>query len=194
MDILIENNFGLFVLIVAPGFLSLKVWGLIKPSRHLSFSDSLYEAIFYGVFNYFIVVQWFPQFISSICKPLEPVAYIISIVIIPFLLPIIWNKVLSIKFVKNKTINPIPKAWDTFFMKRKRCFMPVHLKNEMIVGGLYGYNSSASSYPEEEDIYLEQIWEIDEKGAFVQPVEGTMGLLVHHDSIDYIELFTAKGE
>ena len=117
VDILTENNFGLFVLIVAPGFLSLKVWGLIKPSRHLSFADSLYEAIFYGVFNYFIVVQWFPPLISSFCKSLEPVAYIVSIVIIPFLLPIIWNKMLSLKFIKNKTINPIPKAWDTFFMK-----------------------------------------------------------------------------
>jgi hypothetical protein len=54
MDVLTNNTFGLFVLIAAPGFLSMKIWGLIHPSRHVSFADSLYEAVFYGALDYFM--------------------------------------------------------------------------------------------------------------------------------------------
>jgi hypothetical protein len=48
MDFLTQNTFGLFVLIVAPGFLSMKVWTLIHPGRRASFADLLYEAVFQG--------------------------------------------------------------------------------------------------------------------------------------------------
>jgi hypothetical protein len=124
MDLLANNTFGLFVVIVAPGFISMKIWGLIK----------------------------------------------------------------------KKIINPIPKAWDVFFRKQQPCFMMVHLKNGQIIGGLYAYASAASSYPEKEDLYLQELWELDDEGRFEKPIDGTMGLLVNNDSVDYIELFQYKEE
>jgi hypothetical protein len=194
MDILTNNTFGLFVMIAAPGFISMKIWGLIHPSRHISFADSLYEAIFYGSLNYFALVQWFPPLMAKINVIWEIIAYILSLVITPLLLPILWKKILLWGFIKKKIINPIPKAWDVFFGKRQPCFMMVHLKNGQIIGGLYAYESAASSYPEKEDLYLQELWELDDEGRFEKPIDGTMGLLVSYDSIDYIELFQCLEE
>jgi hypothetical protein len=173
MDFLTKNTFGLFVLIVAPGFLSLKIWRLIHPSRHIAFADSLYEAIFYGVLNYFAVVQWLPKLCAQIHFVFEIIAYIFSLVIVPLLLPFFWKWILSRSFIKQKIMNPIPKAWDIFFGRRKPCFMMIHLKNGEVIGGLYAYDSAASSYPEKEDLYLQEIWELNDEGKFVKPIDGT---------------------
>jgi hypothetical protein len=194
MDFLTSTNIGLFITIVAPGFLSLKIWGLIHPTQHTTLADSLYEAIFYGVLNYFLVVHWLPVLLAKINAHLEIVAYIFSLVIVPFLLPFLWRKILSLKYIKRKIISPIPKAWDFFFTKYLPCFMLIHMKNGQMVGGLYLEQSSASTYPETEDLYLEQVWVIDDKGRFYEPVEGTMGLLINNNVIDYIELFEYQSQ
>ena len=194
MDFLSNNTIGLFILIIAPGFISLKIWRLIYPGRYVSFTDSLYEAVFYGVFNYFIIVVWFPPLMAEINITLGIIAYVISLVIFPVLLPFAWKEVLKRKFVKDITINPIPKAWDNFFIRGIPCFMLIHLKDGQIIGGLYAYESAASSYPESEDLYLQEVWEIDNKGNFIKPIEGTMGLLVNYNTVEFIELFKAEGE
>jgi hypothetical protein len=196
MDILTNNAFGLFVMIVAPGFISVKIWGLLHPIGHISFADSLYEAVFYGVLNYFAFVQWLPPLMMQINSTLQVIAYIASLVITPILLPVLWKYILSLVVTNKNVINPIPKAWDVFFGKRQPCFMRIHLKNGETVGGLYAHKSAVSSYPAPEDLYLEELWGIDDEGLFTQPLDLTMGLLVSYDSIDYIELFhyVEKGE
>jgi len=189
MELLTATNFGLFVMLVAPGFISLKIWSLVHPSRHVSFAESLYEAVFYGVFNYFAFTVWLPPLASKVGGVLQVIAYVFSLVVTPILLPVLWKIVLSFIAKTGKIINPMPKAWDYFFGKRKPCFTIVHLKNGQVIGGLYAYESSASSYPEDSDLYLEQIWNLDDEGKFLKPVDGTMGLLVDCESVDYIELF-----
>ncbi|MDR1230197.1 MAG: DUF6338 family protein [Spirochaetaceae bacterium] len=195
MDFLTETTIGLFIMIVAPGFISLKIWGLIHPSRRIVFSEVLYEAVFYGVLNYFLVVQWSTALALTSETVIKVCIYIISLVVVPVLLPIAWKFILSCKFIKKRIINPIPKAWDVFFRRRKPCFMIVHTKNRQVIGGLYAYDSATSSYPESQDLYLQEIWELDDEGKFVKQIDGTLGLLVSGDTIDYIELFHyAEGE
>lgn len=189
MEFLTNSAFGLFVSIVAPGFLSMKIWALIHPSRRVSFADSLYEAVFYGVINYFLVAIWLLPLTEQFNTVLSIIAYIFSFVIVPFILPHLWKWILSWKFIKSKIINPIPKAWDVFFGKRKPCFMLIHLKNGQVIGGLYAYESAASSYPEKEDLYLQEIWALNDEGKFTNPIDDTMGLLVNYNTVDYIELF-----
>jgi hypothetical protein len=195
MYFLTDTTLGLFIMIVAPGFISLKVWGLVHPSRRIVFSEALYEAFFYGVLNYFIVVHWSTALVLTSETVIKVCVYIISLVVVPIFLPIVWRLILSCKFIKKRIINPIPKVWDAFFSRRKPCFMIVHMKNRQIIGGLYAYNSAASSYPESQDLYLQEIWELDDNGKFVKQIDGTLGLLVSGDTIDYIELFHyAEGE
>ena len=67
--------------------------------------------------------------------------------------------------------------------------MLIHLNNGRMIGGLYGTDSFASSYPEKEDIYLQEIWKIDTEGNFIEKITGSKGLLINHDVIEYVELF-----
>jgi hypothetical protein len=175
---------------------SLKIWGLVQPSQRISFADSLYEAIFFGCINYFAVVIWLPGVLIKLNQVLSIPSYIISLLIVPILLPLLWQKMLYSKFLKGKIINLIPKGWDYFFRNAVSCLMLIHLKNGELIGGLYHTASLASSYPEKEDIYLQEIWELDDTGKFKKPIDNTLGLLINYESGDYIELFkfTEQGD
>jgi hypothetical protein len=63
------------------------------------------------------------------------------------------------------------------------------LKNGQSLGGLYTAQSFASSYPEKEDLFLAELWILDEKGVFLAPVENTGGLLVNFEEVSFMEIF-----
>jgi len=186
LNILNDNTFQLIILFIIPGFISLKVWGIINPSKKILISESLIEAIVFSSFNYIVTIWAYPLFKETSYIYFY---YFIALVIIPILWPILVNLLLKIKFLNKLNISLIPKSWDYFFSKEESCFMIIHLKNGRMIGGLYGTGSFASSYPEKEDIYLEEIWRIDPEGKFSEKIEDSKGLLINHDVIEYVEFF-----
>ena len=51
-DLIQVDRLQLLLVVVVPGFVSLKVWGLVNPSRRLNASDSLIEIICYSFLNF----------------------------------------------------------------------------------------------------------------------------------------------
>jgi len=54
---------------------------------------------------------------------------------------------------------------------------------------MYDTESFASSSPADEQIYLQQVWEIDEKRKFLKPIERSRGIIVSKKDIKAIEFF-----
>ena len=190
MEFLTENTPMLVVGLIAPGFISLRIWGLIHPTQKTRISESLIEVIIFSSFTY-IATMWLFFLITDIRFVW---IYFLTVLITSVLWPILLKGILSNNFLKRKTISIIPKSWDHFFGKKECCFILVHLGNDRVIGGLYGPDSFASSYPEKEDIYLQEVWKIDEKGKFLERIPGSKGLLVNSDVIEYIEFFDIQGE
>ncbi|WP_407921100.1 DUF6338 family protein [Acetivibrio mesophilus] len=65
----------------------------------------------------------------------------------------------------------------------------MHLKSGKLIGGLYAGESFASSFPYKEDIYISEVWGVNEKGEFLDRIEGTKGMWISKDYFDYIEFF-----
>jgi hypothetical protein len=104
--------------------------------------------------------------------------------------PALFYHTSKLKYFKTRLT---PTAWDHYFSREEVCFALLHLKNGEMTGGLYCSNSFASSYPEKEDLYLEELWKVDEKGVFTEKVENTNGLSVNFEEIHYIEFFKLDG-
>lgn len=85
---------------------------------------------------------------------------------------------------------PYPTAWDFFFDRRESSFFLVHLNNGALLGGYYGSDSYAGSYPNDGDIDLEAVYDVDEAGHFGEPVVNTRGVLLRKEQYSYIELFS----
>ncbi len=65
----------------------------------------------------------------------------------------------------------------------------MHLKDGRRIGGRFDNNSFASSFPNKEQIYIEEVWELDEAGHFQKPVERSGGIIVAEENILALEFF-----
>lgn len=54
---------------------------------------------------------------------------------------------------------------------------------------MYGEGSFASSFPNPQDIFMQEVWKIDENGAFSEKLERTAGLLVKDEEMSFLEFF-----
>jgi hypothetical protein len=102
-----------------------------------------------------------------------------------------WNREVMGRLTR---IHPAPTAWDFAFSDGGPFFVRVRLRDGERLGGIFGAASFATSYPERQDLYLEEAWRLDEKGSFVEPVPESAGLLILRENVDHVELLSASAE
>ena len=118
----------------------------------------------------------------------------VVLLMIPAAWPFLFQRLLRWQWLASKIQLPYPTAWDWFFERRERVFVLVQLKNGSRLGGYYGFQSYASSFPTEGDIYLEAVYRVDEDGKFKEPMNGSRGVIIRKDQYDLIEFFTLPEE
>lgn len=99
-----------------------------------------------------------------------------------------WKYLRELQWLQKFVPHPTQKPWDYVFSKRRTYWVIVTLKNGNKIAGMYGPNSFASSAPAEEQIYLEQLWVLNEDEGFDRPAEQTCGIIVLSSEILSIEL------
>lgn len=188
-----SDTLRLIVIFFVPGFISMKVYDLLVPSSRRDFSKSLMEAISFSCIN-FALTYWAivaihtNGFVSD-----HPFWYYVASVLILFVAPILWPigylKIMSLQFFSERTIHPVPKPWDYVFSKGESMWVIIHMKDGRRIGGRYDAHSFASSFPAEEQIYIEEVWCLDEHGRFKDAIEGSRGLIVSRPDFEAIEFF-----
>lgn len=186
----------LFLVLVLPGFISIKVYRLIVATEYKDFSKSLIETICYSVLN-FSLLSWLIILISKDnFVDNHPIVHWISIFLIFIIFPAIWPfcyiKVSELKIFKKNLLSPYKQPWDYVFNKRNSMWVVIHLKDGKTLRGKYATNSFASSFPAERQIYLEELWLPSEKGGFKRKIARTQGVIVSQDEISRIEFYGKK--
>lgn len=64
----------------------------------------------------------------------------------------------------------------------------VTLKNEKEIGGVYSEKSFVSSSPAAEQIYIEEVWLLNDDRGFDRPIEQSSGVIILGDEISTVEL------
>lgn len=188
------SNLLMLLIFLIPGFISLKVHDSIVPSEKRNFSKSfleigIYSAINYAIFSWLIILLIKYNLFETNLTIFALIVLLI-VVIGPVIWPIAYSALISTSFIqKIKPINPIPLPWDFVFMQRKAHWVIVHTKDGRHIGGRYDSKSFTSSFPHKEQIYLEELWRLDKKGAFIKQVDRTEGILIMGDEISFIEFF-----
>jgi len=185
VDIWKDGNIVLFLVLFIPGFISVKVYDLLIPSARRDFSKSLYEVFGFSFLN-FAALSWLiipihtGNFFDS-HKIVYSILIFIIFLVAPTLWPILYIKLSSWGPIAKHVRNPFEKPWDYVFAKRESYWVIVNLRNGQKVGGRFGEKSFASSYPAKEQIYLEEVWELDEKGKFLNPIKRSRGTIILSD-------------
>ena len=194
------NAVIVIILFMIPGFITDRIIALtIRRAKRESTETILtaitFSCINYASFSWLILLMIFKGFPTR-----YETWFIFSWLGILLLGPILegfavnWlvNSKLSRKvfdLLKLRNIRLIPKSWDYQFGKEEPFWILITLKDGTKIGGFFGADSFASSYPAEEDLYIQELWIIDEKDKFVQPFQGSGGCLIRRNEIDFIEFF-----
>jgi len=188
-----SDTLRLILIFFVPGFISMRVYDLVIPSPRRDFSKAFLEAISFSCINFALLYWLIVAIHSNDFQTDYPFWYYIFSLLVLFIAPIFWPifyyKAISLRFLKRRILHPIDKPWDYIFGKKIPFWVIVHLKDGRRIGGLYGPNSFTSSYPAPEQIYLEELWELDARGRFVKRVDRSSGILISASDFQSIELF-----
>ncbi len=186
MDIFTSNKVIIFILFFVPGFISLKVYDLLIANKQRDFSRSFFDAVVYGAINFGVVfpIIW----VLHNNKALFVILVYFGLFVSPVLLPALYIKLLRSAFLTGHVVDPIRRPWDWFFSKNRAVWVIVNLLDGTKIGGVFSDKSYASSFPLEEQIYIEQAWELD-AGFFKAPIDGSKGVIVLGKDISSIEFF-----
>lgn len=107
----------------------------------------------------------------------------------------IWSVIRGILrlpwFRQQTLLHPNMSAWDFVFGKPGGKLVIITLHNGKRIGGVFGKDSFASYYhPAEPQIYLQQLWHLDENGGFLEPVARSAGALFLGKDIQSMEFFS----
>lgn len=198
MDIWDKSKIIIFLLFVIPGFISMKVYSVLRPNAIFDTSKAIIEIVSYSCMNY--AIWFFPIYCieSSEFYLTHPVLYFLiylSILFIsPILLTIFFSWMRTWNWLRTFMLHPTGKAWDYFFGLRVPCWVIVTLKDGKKIAGKYGANSFASSAPEPEQIYLEEHWVLSNDGGLERPRVSTLGILILSKDIEHLEFFRFESQ
>ena len=195
-SLLSVEKYFLFLLFFIPGFISIKVYHLFVAGSRVDFSKSFYDALGYSSFNlaffsWIIYLLFHNNFIDT-----HPFIFYGSFFGIVFIAPIFWPVLfvwlterawLARFFVVGNDKSP----WDHFFKMRETCWVIVTLKNGEKIGGKYGMQSFASSFPRQHSIYICEVYKLDENGKITaEKINRTKGIIILPGEISTLEFFT----
>jgi len=192
MDIWNTDKLILFVAFFVPGFIALKVYDLLVPGEVRNPSQSIIEAVAYSCINYALFSWLLLLDIKLNLASNHPTWHGIIIFLVLFIFPIglafgYWN-LRNANILKKYSRHPIPKPWDYIFGKQMSYWIIIELIDNNKIGGIYDTNSFASSFPFNEQLYLQEEWEVDGH-QFVKPIERSSGILVSAKDIKSIRFY-----
>jgi hypothetical protein len=191
----------LILLLVVPGFVYTKFYDALAPGER---EDIGQVAIDILGWSFLLLLLWYWPFAAlyeardSLGTWLRYLLVFLLTVVAVFLTPLgaaylmyrIRHRDLLKRVTGGEASHPAPTAWDWFFSERAdNYYVRLHLKSGEKVGGYYGENSFATSFPHEQEVYLEEAWRLDEDGNFTEQIEGTKGTLVRKDDYTLLEIF-----
>ena len=188
---------------IIPGFIVISILNRVIPNQKKEYKYSILEFFIYSSLNAMI---WAIPFYKIIIKNkaffthLEWTWLFICIIIfispvtIALIILLINQKKLLEKFCQKLNIKLIeiePSAWDFKFSNINSEWVIITLKNNERVAGFMGNSSCASSNIQERDIYISEVFTIDEEKNW-HKVDGTDGIWIKSEEIRYIEFIKAE--
>jgi len=161
-------------------------------------TERLIRALAWSAFVYVLASPWLVSIARRIHSPPSVgttelvLAGFLVILVIPFIVGVVAALLrrsvpVQAGLRRLTTISPSPTAWDFAFSRDRPYYVRVSLVGGRRLAGSFGNESVAGSFPQPQDLFLEQAWELDTDGVLVGPVAESAGILVRQETIEFVE-------
>ena len=179
------ESYTLFLILVVPGLISMHMYCFLFAAREIDWKGGLVQALFYSSLNLVVCLPILVPIHRNEFLDKHPYWYtaglMLVLLVIPATWPFLFQWVLRWQWLASRIQLPYPTAGDYFFGRRDPVFVLIQLRNGSRIGGYYGPQSYATSFPTEGDIYLETVYHVDEDGNFKESVEGSSGVVRYQE-------------
>ena len=191
----------LLLFLLVPGYVGIKFFDNLLPGRRRGFAQQIIDIV---CWSFAILALWMiPALIVFGLYQRIPLwlSYLLLFVLLfgglfatPTLIAYVIYSLDKRGALKNIGTPPPQTSWDWFFSNRagNHYYVRFHLKEGTQFGGYFGENSFATSSPSAPEIYVEEIWRLDEDGRFVERVEETGGAMVNREDCTRMEFFKSR--
>lgn len=187
----------IIVLFLMPGFIARSLLSSVYPTSEpsearLALTAVTLSCVNYGIWSWLIVLSWQKSWYKS--GGFLAFLAVLVLFLSPVLGPLAIVKLTQTSYFRSvrETFgirHPAPKAWDYFFGKGTACWIIVTLKSGRVIGGYYGTESFASSFPHVEDLYLELLCDMTPDGRLNGITPLTLGGIIRMEEVELLELF-----
>lgn len=188
------------VAFIIPGSIVISITRRVIPKKENEYNTKILEYFIYSFLNFFMWSILIYDIYSNINSWKEHYVLLwLTLLIIIFLSPVAIALIviqIAQKDVIRKlciyfnltSVDTEPSAWDFKFKNISSEWVIVTLKNDKIISGFLGSLSYISQNEKERDIYISEVFEIDENNKWTRK-KNTDGILIKAEEIKYIEFF-----
>lgn len=167
---------GLYIALafIVPGFVFSAVRNQFTTGRERQGSEQVFRYIAYSAFNYAIFSGVIYLVLDHYSSPFARAAMWFFVILIgPAITGTLsgasiqndWVRK-SLHRVKLRPVHVVPSAWDYKFGRMEGQWVLITLKNDLKFAGYCGVASFASSDMAERDLYIEQVFDIDDENRW----------------------------
>lgn len=178
-----------FALLVLPGFISMRVYSLIRPGKETPLKDSLFEALAYGALNAGLNALPLLLLFRADSVWAQGLLALWSFAIGPIVWPFLLDRALGFLSRRDWITYGERSGWDYFFKKRRRCWLIIHMPDGTRIGGAFKDDSFATVHPVSGHLFIEEVWTLDEEsGRIVGDEPASHGLILKPNDYRFIEI------
>lgn len=180
--------------LLLPGFVALGVRSqFIRGFRPSQSKENIVTYLaFSSVYNALVVRFVKPEWMTD-----STFWFLVIFIIVPAIIGLLLGVNVQRNFIRGGlsrigvyTTHAVPTAWDWVFSRGVNAqLVLVTLKNGTQFSGLYGLESFASSIPNERDLYIQWLYDIDEAGNWTPVDEEGKGVLISASEISTVEFW-----
>ncbi len=185
------------VAFLMPGFIASRVLSFVYPQTEAAEARTVLTAITLSCLNYALlswlfVLAWKQLWYENIVFLAAFVFF--SLFVSPVVIALLFGRINDSDWGRRMrqrlgVMHPIPKAWDYFFHQGVPCWVVATMKDGKVIAGLYGNNSFASSFPAEEDIYVERVCMLSAEAKIEGLVTDSIGAIIRMENVALLEFF-----
>ncbi len=204
----------ILILFLIPGYIADTLLGRSYPRQKREATETVLSIVVWSLFNYVLFLVLVPR--ATLPAPTGNYAGYIEahraragavaagvLLIAPAVEAIVVARVMRagrvqavLRRLLGFPVQSAPKAWDDVFARGqdKGYLVLATLTDGSKIGGLWGEGSFASSFPAEEDLYLEATYRLGDDNNFGEVIPLSAGVLLKRTDIRSLELFTLEQE
>lgn len=199
MDIFSLDKLYLAILFLIPGFVCMKIYAAYMSGPPVDASRSIVDALTWSCLIYAICSPAIVLIQTYQISETYPKSYAGFWFLLLFAVPtgfaLAWAHIRKQPCFLKLLPHPTGKAWDYVFGQRESFYVIITTRSGKRIGGTYGGKSFTSSGNNEEQIFIEEVWDVDDAQGFMGKHVRSRGMLISNsqiESIEFIGLYDEK--